>query len=62
MGGAEAMSSEIGRCTRLEANGRSTKAEGHGRPVNTLRKAIKVSDAQMKTLDIQGDAFHSEPN
>src|SRR6266481_7501957 len=27
-----------------------------------LRKGIKVSDAEMKALDIQGDAFHPEWN
>ena len=28
----------------------------------TYQKGIKVSDAEMKTLDIQGDAFHPEWN
>jgi hypothetical protein len=28
----------------------------------TYEKGIKVSDAEMKTLDIQGDAFHPEWN
>jgi hypothetical protein len=28
----------------------------------TYEKGIKVSNAQMKTLDIQGDAFHPEWN
>jgi Rhodopirellula transposase DDE domain len=28
----------------------------------TYQKGIKVSDAEMKTLDISGDAFHPEWN
>jgi Rhodopirellula transposase DDE domain len=28
----------------------------------TYQKGIKVSNAEMKTLDIQGDAFHPEWN
>jgi Rhodopirellula transposase DDE domain len=28
----------------------------------TYEKGIKVSDAEMKTIDIQGDAFHPEWN
>jgi hypothetical protein len=28
----------------------------------TYQKGVKVSDAEMNTLDIQGDAFHPEWN
>jgi hypothetical protein len=37
-------------------------ASRHQGPVETYEKGIKVSDAEMKTLNIQGDAFHPEWN